>query len=362
MPSAPSRSIQSSGRAYETKGMALWRSGRPLDALSAFQRALRFDPVECRARWSGWVRSCWTPAAPTKRSTHFASRSAPKSHARRRVRRHRAGDGAAPPVRRCGERACSQRGDDRSGANPRIGAGAGRLEAARSTARLHGNEHSRRGARVSVGLRRASSSKPGCWHRRMWVAGDARRPRRRAPPAAPAPRGSKKSPRRAASRGRTSRATDALSPAGDHGRRRRALRHGQRRRPRSVSRPERQRSRSRREGSVQPALSQSRRRHVRGRDRRKRHRRRGLRHGRRRRRLRQRRRHRPVRHQRRPECPAAKRRRRPLHRRDGRGRRRRAGLEHQRRVLRRRCGRRPRSLRAALHQLERSAASCSASA
>ena len=44
------------GRAYETRGMALWRSGRSLEALSAFQSTLRFDPANVSALvWMGSI-------------------------------------------------------------------------------------------------------------------------------------------------------------------------------------------------------------------------------------------------------------------------------------------------------------------
>ena len=44
------------GRAYEARGMALWRSGRSMEALSAFQSALRFDPANANALvWMGSI-------------------------------------------------------------------------------------------------------------------------------------------------------------------------------------------------------------------------------------------------------------------------------------------------------------------
>ncbi len=54
------------GRAYETKGMALWRGGRPLEAL-ARSRARCASIRRTSARWCGWVRFCSKPAGPTKR-------------------------------------------------------------------------------------------------------------------------------------------------------------------------------------------------------------------------------------------------------------------------------------------------------
>ena len=141
-------------------------------------------------------------------------------------------------------------------------------------------------------------------------------------------------------------------PAGDHGRRRRALRHGQRRRPRPVSRPERQPLspadkpagnrlyRNRGDGTFDDVTAGS------GADVR------GLRDGRRRRRLRQRRQTSTcyVTNSRR-QHPAQGRRPRPLHRRHGQGRRRQLRLEHERRVSRLRRRRLARSLRRALSEL-----------
>ena len=50
------------GRAYETKGMALWRGGRSLDALAAFQQATRYDPANVEAHyWLGELYRSWQP-------------------------------------------------------------------------------------------------------------------------------------------------------------------------------------------------------------------------------------------------------------------------------------------------------------
>jgi tetratricopeptide (TPR) repeat protein len=44
------------GRAYETRGMALWRSGRANEALGVFEQALRFDPSNVSALvWMGSI-------------------------------------------------------------------------------------------------------------------------------------------------------------------------------------------------------------------------------------------------------------------------------------------------------------------
>jgi tetratricopeptide (TPR) repeat protein len=44
------------GRAYETRGMALWRAGRSTEALETFEQALRFDPSNVSALvWIGSI-------------------------------------------------------------------------------------------------------------------------------------------------------------------------------------------------------------------------------------------------------------------------------------------------------------------
>ena len=332
--------------------MALWRGGRPLEALSAFEQRAALRSRRTSARWCGWVRSCWTRAGPTR---HSLISSTPRvaipmladafvGIALVMVQRRRFDDAES----------ALQRAEMIDPQNPRLAPARSRLEAARSARGSTAMTAAATAARLVLdGLLDASCVNVWLLHRRMRVARD---------PAARVDTGRCRRSRlvRRSRRGARDRVgapigpRDAVSPAGDHGRRRRALRHGRRRRPRPVSRPKRQRPRStarriRRTGCIEIEATARSRTSTAGSGTDVG----GLRHGRRRRRLRQRRRYRPVRHQRRPERPAAQRRRRPLHRRDGDGRRRRAGLEHERRVLRRRRGRRPRPLRPALHQLER---------
>ena len=120
------------GRAHEAAGMALWRGGRPVDALSAFDWRFATIPVTL-SRTCGWDRFCWRPGARGSDDAISRYRRRQEPDAGRRVCRHRPCHVAArasgtKPKQRC------ERAERLEPGNPRIAQARAQLDAMKSKA------------------------------------------------------------------------------------------------------------------------------------------------------------------------------------------------------------------------------------